>query len=266
MAPGVVADAAVGPAAQAPSGSRGGAGGLTAMDTPPMTSEDRLALLHRICTSLDQKSIRFVSQVDPGWLAMIHPQWFSLSEDEAAGRQMSRVSQALFKLYGLQWPSLAEFKRRIHRMVLLDRAAILQVFALAALYVRRAQVRRCIGKQARNAFVAVVGAPAYQALLEGDEPVGPATAPMASADIQLYSLAVAGYRAMCSNGLWDSRHALALARLSLAPGDLDDDDTQPPNSSRRRRGELDGFEDRLPEYLPELAWLFGSKMDRALSV
>jgi Bacterial type III secretion protein (HrpB4) len=263
MAAGVVADAAVGPPAQAVIGC---AGGLTAVDTPPMTSEDRLALLHRICTSLDQKSIRFVAQVDPGWLAMLHPQWFSLSEDEAAGRQMSRVSRALFKLYGLQWPSLAEFKRRIHRMVLLDRAAILQVFALAALYVRRAQVRRCIGKQARNAFVAVVGAAAYQALLEGDEPVGPATAPMASTDIQLDSLAVAGYRAMCSNGLWDSRHALALARLSLAPGDLDDDDTQQPNPSKRRRGELDGFEDRLPEYLPELAWLFGSKMDRALSV
>jgi hypothetical protein len=261
MAPGVVADAAVGPAAQA---AIGGAGGLTAMDTPPLTREDRLALLHRICTSLDQKSIRFVAQVDPGWLAMLHPQWFRLSEDEVASRQMSRVSQALFKLYGLQWPSLAEFKRRLHRMVLLDRPAILQVFALAALYVRRAQVRRCIGKQARNAFVAVVGAPAYQALLEGDEPVGPATAPMASADIQLDSLAVAGYRAMCSNGLWDSRRALALARLSLAPGDLDDNDKQ-PNVSRRRRGELDGFEDRLPEYLPELAWLFGSKMDRALS-
>ncbi len=235
------------------------------MDT--LAATDRLALLHRICTSLDQKSIRFAAQVDPGWLAMLHPQWFSLSEDdEAAGRQMSRVSQALFKLYGLQWPSLAELKRRIHRLVLLDRPAILQVFALAALYVRRAQVRRCIGKQARNAFVAVVGAPAYQALLEGDEPVGAATAPMASTDIQLDSLAVAGYRAMCSNGLWDSRCALALARLSLAPGDLDDDDTQPPNSSKRRRGELDGFEDRLPEYLPELAWLFGSKMDRALSV
>jgi Bacterial type III secretion protein (HrpB4) len=255
----------VGPAAQAAGGSLGGTGGLTVMDTPAMTSEDRLVLLHRICTSLDQKSIRFVAQVDPGWLAMLHPQWFSLSEDEAARRQMSRVSQALFKLYGLQWPSLAEFKRRIHRMVLLDRPAILQVFALAALYVRRAQVRRCIGRQARNAFVAVVGAPAYQALLEGDEPVGATTTPMASTDIQLDSLAVAGYRAMCSNGLWDSRRALALARLSLAPGHLDGD-TQLPNPSRRRRGELDGFEERLPEYLPELAWLFGSKMDRALSV
>ncbi len=239
---------------------------VTAMDSVPMKTEDRLALLHRICTSLDQKSIRFVAQVDPGWLAMLHPQWFSLSEDEAAARQTSRVSQALFKLYGLQWPSLAELKKRIHRMVLLDRPAILQVFALAALYVQRAQVRRCIGKQARNAFVAVVGAPAYQALLEGDEPVAPAAAPMASADIQLDTLAVAGYRAMCSNGLWDSRRALALARLSLAPGDLDNDETQPPSASRRRRGELDGFEDRLPEYLPELAWLFGSKMDRALSV
>lgn len=208
------------------------------------------ALLQRLARALDQRCGRLAQQLHPGWRA-------ALPERAAAGRE---ASLALAALYGVRVPGVPAWRSRVHRLALLERDALQRALACAALHAQRFAVRRSVTRADRDWVTRMVGAEAHQALLEADTtgaPQGPATLQRLEPPV----LAEAGCRAIADEGLWRCGDVVRLVQLSLAPAtEVTATPTAPPV-----RGRLAGFEDLLPRYLPEFAWLFGSDMDRALS-
>jgi len=202
--------------------------------------------------------------------AHVHPAWIEAAwrhAGAAAARHAQRVAPPrlaalLAELYGLQWPLLADLHVPAHRLALLNRPQVLRVLAACALHAQRDSVRRSIGRDVRSLLIRHIGAPAYQQLLTGPAQGAAAARPLSAPELDLDRLAGAGYHALCSQGAWQCRSALALTRLSLAPAVLEvrQGDTPPPAGM-----DTHTVLARLPDYFPEHTWLFGSDMDRALS-
>jgi hypothetical protein len=233
----------------------------------PSAATDAADLLRRLLRQADTKAADLVLHLHPDWVAAA---WQHAGP--AAARQAPRVprprqSALLAQVYGLQWPALADLHPAAHRLALVERPQIVRALATAALFARRERVRRSIGRDVRRVLVDCVGDTAYRQML-GSPAQGPGCnqQPLAVTDLDPDRLAVAGYRALCAQGAWTCRRALAITRLTLAPAALDSAQQHAHRTSRSAEAaDAMGVLHRLPDFFPELAWLFGSDMDRALS-
>lgn len=227
-----------------------------------MSGEDRsdaCALVRRLLLQAQAKSADFASHLHPHW---VNAAWQRVGLDvglHAARIPGERHGRLLFTAYGLGWPSLADLRRRNHRICILERRSILRLLAVCALVPRRDGVRRSIARDVRRSLVDNIGEPAYEMLLRSPTSGQPDMPALDAADIELEALATAGYAALCVPGAWLCREALAITRLSLPP------ETAAPSPSDDAARTASDVIEHLQDYFPEHAWLFGSDMDRALS-
>jgi hypothetical protein len=215
----------------------------------------------RLLRAIDAKSAGLALQVHGGWHAGVQAQAWPGSTRPARQRLLVQASQAVATMYGVRWPGLNMLRPRVHRVAVLEREPLLRVLAAAALHAQRFTVRQIVSKAERVRLCAIVGEPAYRALVESTPGGLPAQAGGTVERLGLSELAEAGCRAIATQNLWRCRDVLTLVRLALAP----DTRSVQVSVAPARRGPLMGFEERLDLYFPEFAWLFGSEMDRALS-
>ena len=217
-----------------------------------------LALLMQ---AVSAKSNRLVEQMHPAWVRRafdsLGPGWDGLVQGLPAPRRSALLARA----YGLRWPALTELGPRVHRLALLDLGATRRVLSLFALVARRDGLRRLISRDDRSLLAGHVGETAFQWLLAcADSRKGEAR-PLAVADLGIDRLATHGYRLLCDQGAWSSRDALTFTRLCLPPADAQ----LPPGGADLDPVWTAQVIEQLPNLFPELAWIFGSDMDRALS-
>jgi hypothetical protein len=221
------------------------------------------APIGQLAQALNGKCGGLAAHLHPGWLAGVPPRW--LAEAGAPGgwrRSLLEPSLALAALYGLRWPTLAMLRPRIHRATLLERPPLLRVLALAVLHARRFDVRRWVSKQLRHQVCAAVGEHAYQVLIDSPGSGAGADIGTPPPPMGLDELAQAGCELIAREGLWRARQVLTLVQLALPPQPA----AHGPLEAQAQQGVLAGFEQSLDLYFPELTWLFGCEMDRALSV
>jgi len=221
------------------------------------------ALVGRLLREAGAKAAAFAQHLHPHWLNAVWQITGLEPARHAAAIAPRRHGALLLSAYGLKWPGLDDFGRRAHRICVLGRRPTLQLLALRALLPRRDSVRRSVGREVRSALVEHLGEAAYARLLDTPRrgvSNGPA---LEAADLDLERLAVHGYRALCAQGAWQCRSALAITRLSLPP--MPDTDACTASDDGAAPDESGEVIEHLQDYFPELAWLFGSDMDRALS-
>ena len=222
---------------------------------------DDVLLVRRLLAAARVKSRAIAEQLHPAWLQMAAQR---IGIDDAHAIDNPGCSSALAAIYRLQWPSLASLCLRAHRIAVLPRADMMRVLAFIALHAQRERVRRCIGRPLRGALIDRVGETALAALLAtppaGTPPKVPATA-YSLPELDADRLATDGYAWLGGNGRWQSRALLPWLKLALPPVHGPAGAFPAPGASRDGETLLG----RLPDYLPEHAWLFGSPMDRALS-
>lgn len=229
----------------------------------PIVGAPERAPLERLFEAVAQKSARFIANIDPGWVDLA---WAGLSADAIAqqGEHPTRVtSSALQAVYAVRWPSLATLAHRINRLAVLPLSQVLRVLHAVALYQRRGDVRRCIGRNARLALVDAVGKPAFDAII-----ATPGTDTSRESEIgfdaaSLHSLARSAFHTLESRGLWPCEDARRLVSLCLAP--VAAGFTVTPFDSAQPAAHFHRFIGQLDLLFPEHAWLFGCDMDKALS-
>lgn len=225
-----------------------------------------VALLQRLLQAADAKAADLAAHFHPAW---IEAAWRHVGA--AAARHAQRVAPSrraalLAQVYGLQWPLLADLRLPAHRLALLSRPQILRVLAACALHGQRDSVRRSIARDVRSRVIQHIGEPAYRQLLASPAQGATATRPLGAPELDLDRLAGAGYHALCAQGAWQCRSALALTRMSLAPAALEvPQEVRPGHAPPPAGMDTHTVLARLPDYFPEHTWLFGSDMDRALS-
>jgi hypothetical protein len=224
-----------------------------------------VALLQRLLRAADAKAAHLAAHVHPAW---IEAAWRHVGAPAARHAQRvapSRRATLLAEVYGLQWPTLADLRHPAHRLALLARPQILRVLAACALHGQRDSVRRSIARDVRSRVIQHIGEPAYQQLLASPAQGAAAITPLSALELDLDRLAAAGYHALCTQGAWQCRSALALTRMSLAPAALEAGQGRTPPAAAPAGMDAHTVLTRLPDYFPEHTWLFGSDMDRALS-
>jgi Bacterial type III secretion protein (HrpB4) len=221
--------------------------------------------LQRLLQAVDQKSSTLAADLHPAW---VDAAWARLGPQAAAwvARVPPRRHSALLaKAYGLIWPPLDVFREPAHRIALLERSELLKVLAACALDRRRDSVRRSVSRVVRNLMIEGIGESAYEKVLDSPVRGMRACDPLGAVEVGQDRLAADGFRALCSQAAWRNRSLITLVRLSLAPSTVGEPlQTDGSPSSTAIKG-ADRMTDRLHDYFPELAWLFGSNMDRALS-
>jgi hypothetical protein len=224
-------------------------------------SPDDVLLVRRLLAAARDKSSAVASQLHPAWLQMA---WQRIGIDPARGQTGPDCSDALAAVYRLRWSSLTSLRHHAHRIALLPRPELMRVLAAVALHADRERVRRCIGRTLRGALIERVGETAYAALLA--TPVSRAspagrTGTLSLAELDADRLAAAGYTWLRAGGHWHSRTLLPWVKLALPPAH----ERAEAFPAHERALDDESPLGRLPDYLPEHAWLFGSPMDRALS-
>lgn len=216
--------------------------------------------VRRLLQAVDRKALAWPTELHPAWVdaatARLGPQAAAWS----ARIPPARHANLLARTYGLDWPPLAEFRSPAHRLALLDRATLLKVLATCALDGRRDSVRRSVGRLVRDLLIEGIGESAYEKVLDSPARGLQSAAPLGAVEVNPGRLAVDGFRALCAQGAWRHPVLITMVRLSLPPGVTTDPGGPSPAPGGGR------IIDRLEDYFPELAWLFGSDMDRALSV
>lgn len=221
------------------------------------------AVLERLFGAVADKSARFVSNIDCGWVDQV---WAGLSAQAAAARDehADRVtSAALQTAYGVRWPSLTALTQRVHRLAVLPLADVLKVLQAVALYQRRAEVRRCIGRTARVAIIDRVGQAAFEAILAAPGNDASSECETAFNALPAHVLARSAFRALESGGLWVCRDSHRLVSLCLAPDAAAK--ALPCAPSAPPAANFQPLIHQLDLLFPEHAWLFGCDMDKALS-
>jgi len=229
------------------------------------TQASAVESVRRLLDAIDRKSASLAADLHPAW---IDAAWARLGP--RAGVWAARVpprrhSALLAKAYSLDWPSLAVFSEPAHRIALLDRSRMLRVLATCALDGRRDSVRRSVGRVVRHLLIEGIGESAYEKVLDSPARGMHVADPLGAFEVGQDRLAVEGFRALCAQAAWRNQSLITVVRLSLAPSALGEhlQVNERPNGSAVKS--VDRMIDRLHEYFPELAWLFGSDMDRALS-
>lgn len=221
--------------------------------------------LGRLIRAVDRKSARLATDLHPQW---IDAAWARLGP--SAGTWAARVpshrhSVLLASAYGIAWPSLAAFREPAHRIALLDRSQVLKVLAVCALDGRGQSVRRSVGRVVRDLLIEGIGENAYEKVRDGPtRGIRPAS-PLGMSEVGQEQLAADGFRTLCAQSAWRDRSLLTLVRLSLAPPTTRDNLLDDVSFGSSQPIGVDRTIDRLHDYFPELSWLFGSDMDRALS-
>jgi hypothetical protein len=236
----------------------------------PATASDLVTPLRCLFAAVQTKSSHLAQHIHPAWVSAAlpnHGTWALHVQDEPVAQ---RVSHLLGNLYGVRWPALASLHHRVHRVALLTKPMTLRVLAGAALYLQRGGVRHCVGRQARQALEQMVGVPALAAMLNlpaADRTTGNAPQ-LSAADLEPELWAAQGYRVLHAAGVWTCKDASVIARLSLSPGAFDEPApaTEPKPGLAPTAVDLVAYLNQLEHYFPEQSWLFGSNMDRALSV
>jgi hypothetical protein len=217
----------------------------------------------RLLALAADKSACFVVQLHPAWM---DPAWHGAAAwlatiSEAPARR--QASLALRKAWGVQWPSLGALGHRLNRAALLPRQALVAWLCAAALFLRRREVRRCVGRKQRQMLVEMVGRPAIDAIVAAPEagPVPQNAPPLEGQSTE--SLAVWAFGLLSAQRAWTCEHARRLIALSLPPAAIG----RPLQADHHAAQALPmgGFSDQLADYFPAYSWLFGSDMDRALS-
>ncbi len=227
------------------------------MNAPRADAPDAADPVARLLALAAEKSAHFVAQLHPSWGDLA---WLAAIKDAAARQQASICLRAA---WGIEWPSLGALSNRLNRAALLPRPALVAWLCAAALFLRRREVRRCVGRRQRQLLVEMVGSDAIGALVaapeSGPTPADPPPLEGASAE----ALAVWAYGVLGAQQAWTCDHARRLIGLSLpaaASGRQARAGSRPPQVLP-----LGGFSDQLAIYFPAYSWLFGSNMDRALS-
>jgi hypothetical protein len=223
------------------------------------------ARLQRLLEAVNAKSAELVSHLHPAWVDAAWKHAGPAAAQQARHVPPRRQSALLAELYDLRWPALGDLAPRAHRLVVLGRHQILQILALCALYPRRERVRRSIGRDVHRLLAEQLGETAYRQLLDSPSLGGASQRPLVVQDLDPERMASAGYRALCTEGAWTCRSALALTRMSLSPSALNAAERAAATKSPARLVGTENVLDRLPDFFPEHTWLFGSDMDRALS-
>jgi Bacterial type III secretion protein (HrpB4) len=236
----------------------------------PQSAAECAALLQSLFAAAQSKSLRLAQHVHPAWVAAALPQHSAWALQGHDGPVAQRVSQLLGQLYGVRWPGLHALRWRAHRVALLPRSMVLRVLAGTALYLQRAGVRHCVGRASRLALENMVGAPAMAALLNAPTAghCAGSTTPLDFASLDPELWAAEGYRALHAAGVWTCKDASVIARLTLAPGAFDRPTpaTAATPDITPSSADLAAYLHQLEHFFPEQSWLFGSNMDRALSV
>ncbi|ARN20779.1 type III secretion protein HrpB4 [Piscinibacter gummiphilus] len=219
------------------------------------------APLRRLLRAIDRKAGAWPTELHPAWVDAAAARLGPRAAAWCARVPPRRHAALLEHTYGLVWPDLAEFREPAHRLALLDRPSLLKVLATCALDGRRDSVRRSVGRVVRDLLIEGIGESAYERVLDGPTRGLQAAEPLGAVEANPERLAADGFRALCSQAAWRHPTLITMVRLCLPPGVSADAVPAAPSP----RG-ADRVIDRLPDYFPELAWLFGSDMDRALSV
>jgi hypothetical protein len=221
--------------------------------------------VRRLLGAVDAKAARLASDFHPAWVdaawARLGPQMAGLTQRVPVRRH----SMLLAGAYGIVWPELDAFREPAHRIALLDRSRLMKVLAACAIDARRESVRRSVGRTVRELLIEGIGESAYQQVLDSPLRGIKSADPLAAMEVGQDRLAVDGFKALCAQGAWRDQTLISIVRLSLQPAAFGDPG-QGDERSRVSTGRgVDRTVDRLHHYFPELAWLFGSDMDRALS-
>jgi hypothetical protein len=248
----------------------------TSTVVPPATSAAALLeaarrrVTHDLMAAARARFAGLWDQLDPGWVQSLKPLRPAIeSAARRDGRTAAAAAAKLAQAFQVRCPPMAAFRWPVHRLALLDRTQLLRVLALLAVEPRQAALRRVVGREAREQLAAALGEDAATMLLDqvaarvADAPAQPLES---IGSLRPESLAEEGFRLLAGRRAWHCREALTLARLCLPPTA---DPADRRHSTRRTppsMPEIDAFLRRLPAYYPELAWLFGSEADLALSV
>jgi len=217
--------------------------------------------LRRLLQAVDRKAAAWPSELHPAWVDAAAARLGPRAASWCARVPPRRHAMLIARTYGLVFPDLAEFREPAHRLALLDRTTLLKVLATCALDGRRDSVRRSVGRLVRDLLIEGIGESAYERVLDSPARGLQAAAPLGAVDVSPERLAADGFRALCTQAAWRHPALITMVRLSLPPGvSADAVPAAPPARGTER------VIDRLQDYFPELAWLFGSDMDRALSV
>jgi len=225
-------------------------------------SGDELSAMRSLLSAIDRTRTSMGGRTLRQWL---RTPWARLGPQAVRGAArlpLRRHSALLARVYDLRWPALTAFREPAHRLSLLDRASLVKVLAACALDGRRDSVRRSVGRVVRELLIEGIGESAFEKVLQGPAPLMRAVEPMGATDADPERLAVEGFRLLCAQAAWRHPMLITIVRLSLPPAAQAGE----PQSEGRPNGATQRMVDRLHEYFPELAWLFGSDMDRALSV
>ncbi|AEG94088.1 type III secretion protein HrpB4 [Ramlibacter tataouinensis] len=225
---------------------------------------DAVGPLRRLLAAVDRKAATLAADLHPAWIDAAWARLGPRAGDWAARLPPRRHSALLADAYGLAWPPLEAFREPAHRLALLDRDRLLRVLAACALEGRRDSVRRSVGRMVRQLLIEGIGESAYRKVLDSPAPGVQVSGPLDAREAGQDRLAEEGFRILCGQAAWRHPTLLTLVRLSLAPSASADQPADDRPCALATNG-VDGTIDRLHEYFPELVWLFGSDMDRALS-
>ena len=227
------------------------------------------ASLERLFAGVADKSARLVFNIDHAWVDRAGHGLVGAAAGPRDAHADRLVSSALQAVYGVRWPSLGALMQRVHRLAVLPLVEVLRVLQAVALYERRGDVRRCIGRSARVGLIDRVGQPAFDAIVAtpGADASAPGETGLAVTPPAV--LARGGYEALAAHGAWACPDSARLVSLCLPPNSPDEQVPAgaalgPANPTLPAAG-LAGLIQRLDLLFPEHAWLFGCDMDKALS-
>jgi hypothetical protein len=221
------------------------------------------ALLAQLFEAARSKSNDFASHVHPAWADAAwkgSSEWLAAAPEGAAKHE---ASLALQGAYNVQWPSLASLADCLQRAALLPRPVLLQLLCASAVFQRRQEVLRCVDRASRKTLMELVGAAAFEVILDANDVVGDTVEPLPSNIVSADTLAAWAFDRLELQGAWSCPQARTLVALSLSPAALGR--AQRSHRPKRRAQSLAAFVVRLEKFFPEYVWLFGSDMDRALS-
>ena len=221
--------------------------------------------LERLFSSMAEKSAHFVLNIDPGRVAFASQGLITVSNGPRSAYFDEIASAALLGVYSVRWPSFGALVRRLHRLSVLPLVEVLRVLQVVALYKRRGDVRRCIGRSVRTCLVDRVGRPAFDLIIDtpGADVIPPGESNIASLSATL--LARSGFEALEMHNCWECSDSRQLVALCL-PLEYADVRFAPSAFARPElpATALHGLIERLDLFFPEHAWLFGYDMDKTL--
>ncbi|GAB3086265.1 type III secretion protein HrpB4 [Bordetella muralis] len=212
--------------------------------------------LRALLQAIRHKSAHLVEHMDSSWLERARLE-LGL---EMARLETTMLSRMLRQVYRLNWPDPGAFSVLAHRIVLLPKAEIHRMLAVAALWTQRDRVRLCIANPQRGALVERIGQSAYARLLACPSLPQAHRGPLSLDEIRSQGLILLGARHWVDNITgWHSQDLLDWLSLAIPPADAPDTHIQVHEGIRLML-------DDIPALFPEHEWLFGDSMTRSLSI